>query len=79
MLKVDGCYSSLGLMADGYEAFGFYLNNTKRPILYLCNWPAYTTGHIKTDYKLIAKRCNIWRSYNDVQVCWRIQYLMLLF
>ena len=79
MLKVDGCYSSLGLMADGYAAFGFYLNQTKRPILYSCSWPAYTTGHIKTDYKLIAKRCNIWRNYNDIQVCWRFQYLKLMY
>eukprot|EP00112_Aurelia_sp_Birch-Aquarium-sp1_P021005 Seg5548.1 transcript_id=Seg5548.1/GoldUCD/mRNA.D3Y31 product=alpha-N-acetylgalactosaminidase protein_id=Seg5548.1/GoldUCD/D3Y31 len=71
MLKVDGCYSSLGLMADGYAAFGFYLNNTKRPILYSCSWPAYTTGHIKTDYKLIAKHCNIWRNYNDIQDSWK--------
>ena len=68
MLKVDGCYASLDQMAEGYAAFGFYLNNTKRPILYSCSWPAYTSGHIKTDYKLIAKYCNIWRNYDDIQV-----------
>eukprot|EP00794_Sanderia_malayensis_P009863 gene9862-10873_t len=70
MLKVDGCYSSLDLMADGYATFGWYLNNTQRPILYSCSWPAYTTGHIKTDYSLIAKHCNIWRNYNDIQDSW---------
>ena len=68
MLKVDGCYSALDLMADGYSAFGWYLNSTQRHILYSCSWPAYTTGHIKTDYNLIAKHCNIWRNYNDIQV-----------
>ena len=68
MLKVDGCYASLDQMAEGYETFGFYLNATRRRILYSCSWPAYTSGHVKTDYQLIAKYCNIWRNYNDIQV-----------
>lgn len=68
MLKVDGCYASLEQMAEGYASFGFYLNSTNRKILYSCSWPAYTTGHIKTDYQLIAKYCNIWRNYDDIQV-----------
>ena len=55
-------------MPEGYETFGFYLNNTHRKILYSCSWPAYTSGHTKTDYQLIAKHCNIWRNYNDIQV-----------
>eukprot|EP00795_Rhopilema_esculentum_P006422 gene6422-11864_t len=71
MLKVDGCYASLDQMAEGYAAFGFYLNNTNRPILYSCSWPAYTSGHIKTDYELIAKYCNIWRNYDDIQDSWK--------
>jgi len=70
MLKVDGCYASLDQMAEGYETFGFYLNATRRKILYSCSWPAYTSGHIKTDYQLIAKYCNIWRNYNDIQDSW---------
>ena len=41
MIKVDGCYACQNLYADGYKAFGFYMNQTGRPMLYSCSWPAY--------------------------------------
>ena len=78
MVKFDGCYSSLDQMAEGYATFGFYLNNTNRKILYMCNWPAYTSGHIQTDYTFVAKHCNTWRSYNDMKVRFRLIYLIFI-
>ena len=66
MLKVDGCYSCNSLMPKGYETFGFWLNKTERPILYSCSWPAYIPKD--KPYKDIAKLCNIWRNYADIQV-----------
>lgn len=66
MLKVDGCYSCNSLMPKGYETFGFWLNKTERPILYSCSWPAYIPKD--KPYKDIARLCNIWRNYADIQV-----------
>jgi len=68
MLKVDGCYSCNNLFHDGYETFGFWLNQTQRPILYSCSWPAYIPKD--KPYKEIAKYCNIWRNYGDIQDSW---------
>lgn len=68
MLKVDGCYSCNNLFHDGYETFGWYLNRTTRPILYSCSWPAYVAKD--KPYQEIAKFCNIWRNYNDIQDRW---------
>jgi len=68
MLKVDGCYSCNSLMPKGYETFGFWLNKTERPILYSCSWPAYIPKD--KPYKDIAKLCNIWRNYGDIQDTW---------
>uniref|UniRef100_A0A0K2U878 Alpha-galactosidase n=1 Tax=Lepeophtheirus salmonis TaxID=72036 RepID=A0A0K2U878_LEPSM len=63
-LKVDGCYVNVTLMDKGYPEFGKYLNQTGRPILYSCSWPAYQKN---PDYKSIAKYCNIWRNGGDIQ------------
>ncbi|XP_050416483.1 alpha-N-acetylgalactosaminidase [Patella vulgata] len=66
-LKLDGCNSRIADMPFGYPIMEFYLNQTGRPILYSCSWPAYTAT---PDYKAIAKSCNIWRNYNDIQDSW---------
>ncbi|KAL4230836.1 hypothetical protein ACF0H5_011210 [Mactra antiquata] len=71
MVKLDGCYASMSDMATGYPQMSYYLNQTGRPILYSCSWPAYQVeARIVPDYKKIASYCNIWRNYKDVQDSW---------
>ncbi|XP_048243581.1 alpha-N-acetylgalactosaminidase-like [Haliotis rufescens] len=74
MLKLDGCNADKTDMSVGYPTMGFFLNKTGRPILYSCSWPAYTGSGAKTDYKLIAKSCNMWRNYADVEDSWASIY-----
>ena len=50
----------------GYPEFGKHLNETGRPIVYSCSWPAYW-GDRLPDYPLIQKTCNLWRNYGDIQ------------
>jgi len=53
----------------GYPEFGKYLNQTNRRIVYSCSWPAYQVfGNKSPDYASIAKHCNLWRNYGDIQV-----------
>ncbi|GAB1600014.1 alpha-N-acetylgalactosaminidase-like [Argonauta hians] len=66
-LKLDGCYADPKDMSYGYPIMGFFLNMTGRSLLYSCSWPAYVA---KPDYQAIAKSCNIWRNYHDVQDSW---------
>ncbi|XP_049876962.1 alpha-N-acetylgalactosaminidase-like [Pectinophora gossypiella] len=68
-LKVDGCYEKPADMDKSYPDFGKLLNRTGRPIMYSCSWPAYT-DYNKTDYASIAKHCNIWRNYDDIDNSW---------
>ncbi|ESO93810.1 hypothetical protein LOTGIDRAFT_209340 [Lottia gigantea] len=63
-LKLDGCYARISDMPFGYPVMELYLNQTGRPILYSCSWPAYTAH---PNYPAIAKSCNIWRNYGDIQ------------
>lgn len=71
MVKLDGCYTDLSDMDYGYPAMSFFLNQTGRPMLFSCSWPAYLVfnGQIP-NYKEIATYCNIWRNYADVQDSW---------
>ena len=40
--KMDGCYNpDIAAMPAGYMAFEQLLNETGRPILFSCSWPAY--------------------------------------
>ena len=54
----------------GYPAFGKILNETGRPMVYSCSWPAYQTDHMVPDYESIAKHCNLWRNWDDIQDSW---------
>ena len=54
MIKVDGCYACENQYADGYKAFGWYMNHTERPMLYSCSWPAYVDKN-KACFILIRK------------------------
>lgn len=40
-VKFDGCNSDAADMDYGYEAFGLFLNQTGRPMVYSCEWPLY--------------------------------------
>ena len=51
---------------SGYPEFGKHLNETGRPIVYSCSWPAYW-GDRLPNYPLIQKSCNLWRNYGDIQ------------
>ncbi|XP_075234708.1 alpha-N-acetylgalactosaminidase-like [Lycorma delicatula] len=67
-LKVDGCNADTRKMDKGYPELGRYLNETGRPIVYSCSWPAYQEGEdMSPDYASIAKHCNLWRNYDDIQ------------
>lgn len=68
MIKLDGCYACESLYADGYKAFGWYMNQTERPMLYSCSWPAYIDKN--KPYADIADHCNIWRNWDDIQDSW---------
>jgi alpha-N-acetylgalactosaminidase len=68
--KMDGCYSDIKQYDDAYPAMGMWLNKTGRPILYSCSWPAYQEGTMTPDYVKIAKYCNIWRNFNDIDDSW---------
>lgn len=68
-IKVDGCYQDIDLFDRIYPRFGQALNFTGRPILYSCSWPAYQVYvQREPDYASIAKSCNLWRNYNDIEL-----------
>lgn len=72
-LKVDGCFESPKDMARDYPAFGAALNQTGRPIVYSCSWPAYMPSHCeKSDHCMdsLVEHCNLWRNFDDVQDSW---------
>ncbi|XP_073244064.1 alpha-N-acetylgalactosaminidase-like isoform X2 [Porites lutea] len=70
-LKVDGCFSDPSTFDVGYPKFTEALNATGRPILLSCEWPDYQQKiGIKPDYAAIARNCNTWRNYHDVQDQW---------
>jgi len=71
MLKLDGCYSDIKTMPQGYPLMEHYLNDTGRPIVYSCSWPAYEVDKgIEPDYKKIGEACNLWRNYDDIWLGW---------
>jgi len=68
-LKLDGCYLDTNKMTDVYPLMTAALNKTGRPILYSCSWPAYQINQ-NPDYPKIAKYCNIWRNFDDIDDSW---------
>jgi len=70
-IKLDGCYSPPESHAKGYPKFGEYLNQTGRPIVYSCSWPAYHDSIPPEVYEEIAKHCNLWRNWADIGDSWR--------
>lgn len=71
MLKLDWCNSDPNKLNTEYEAAGRALNKTGRPILYTTTWPLgqKTTG-IQPNLTLVAKYCNTYRVYKDLEDGW---------
>ncbi|CAI6346860.1 unnamed protein product [Macrosiphum euphorbiae] len=70
-VKLDGCYSNVRHMDKGYPEFGRHLNSTGRPMVYSCSWPAYQEEKgMLIDYASMAKHCNLWRNYDDIDDSW---------
>ncbi|BFZ24206.1 hypothetical protein BsWGS_27245 [Bradybaena similaris] len=67
--KMDGCYSRTEDFTIAYPIMEFFLNQTGRPILFSCSWPAYQMD-INPDYPRIANYCNIWRNFDDIDDSW---------
>jgi alpha-N-acetylgalactosaminidase len=67
-LKLDGCYYQAGNYETGYTQYSQALNSTGRKIMFSCSWPAYINDAEKAKYyPYIAKICNIWRNWADIQ------------
>lgn len=72
-VKVDGCYSPTSKMPAGYEEFGQYLNQTGRPMVYSCSYPAYIdwqTNSSRIDWERLKKNCHLWRMLYDINDNW---------
>ncbi|KAK3872826.1 hypothetical protein Pcinc_022127 [Petrolisthes cinctipes] len=70
-VKLDGCYSHPTDMDRGYPLFGYYLNQTLRPMVYSCSWPVYQTySGLTPNYTSIINTCNLWRNFDDIQDSW---------
>lgn len=70
-VKLDGCYSHPNDMDKGYPEFGFWLNQTGRPMIYACSWPVYQTySGMTPNYTSIINTCNLWRNFDDIQDSW---------
>jgi hypothetical protein len=67
-LKLDGCYAATEGMEEGYAEMGMYLNQTGRPIVYSCSFPAYKG--LDANYTAAVEICNLWRNYGDIQDSW---------
>jgi hypothetical protein len=66
-VKLDGCYADVHQMDEGYPLMSMYLNKTNRPMVFSCSWPAYQVdAKIQPNYLRIAKYCNLWRNYDDI-------------
>lgn len=70
-LKVDGCNADPKDFDNLYPVFSQEVNKTGRPILFSCEWPFYQqVSGMKPNYTQIAKYCNIWRYFYDIDDSW---------
>ncbi|KAK7874139.1 hypothetical protein R5R35_004680 [Gryllus longicercus] len=71
-VKLDGCFVDINILDRVYPAFGYYLNQTGRPMVYSCSWPYYYMRKgLKTDFKKVSKHCNLWRNYHEIEDSWK--------
>jgi hypothetical protein len=66
-LKMTACNSNDLDLRDGYGAMHYFLNSTKRPIVYSCSWPNYDPD---MDFAQLPPHCNLWRAYSDISSTW---------
>jgi len=67
-LKIDGCSFQQTHYQVAYTNYSKYLNETNRPIMFSCSWPAYISDADKAlYYPYLAYICNIWRNWHDIQ------------
>lgn len=67
-VKFDHCNADPNDMKYGYPTMQFYLNITKRPMVFACAWPLDNMVYkIKPDFNAIRKTCNMWRNFNDIE------------
>ncbi|KAI6198576.1 Alpha-galactosidase [Aphelenchoides besseyi] len=92
-VKLDGCnieedempkrrfsFGPLHIFSLGYPLFERYLNKTGRPIVYSCSWPAYLIDKPdKVNYTQIAKSCNTWRNFDDINSSWKSIFSIILY
>uniref|UniRef100_A0A3Q3EEL6 Alpha-galactosidase n=1 Tax=Labrus bergylta TaxID=56723 RepID=A0A3Q3EEL6_9LABR len=70
-LKFDGCYSNPVEQMLGYPMMSAALNDTGRPMVYSCSWPAYLGGlPPNVNYSLLGEICHLWRNYDDIEDSW---------
>ncbi|XP_050536026.1 alpha-N-acetylgalactosaminidase-like [Daktulosphaira vitifoliae] len=71
-VKLDGCYSDVRDMDEGYKEFSRLLNKTGRPMVYSCSWPAYQEDKgMVINYTALATFCNLWRNAGDIDDSWK--------
>lgn len=70
--KFDGCYLNVSRAGQICPLMGHALNETKRPMLFSCSWPAYENDEkLDTNWTLVVERCNLWRSFGDIEDSWK--------
>ncbi|CAH8581844.1 unnamed protein product [Heterobilharzia americana] len=72
-VKMDGCYSPIEKMPNGYEKFSQLINSTGRYIIFSCSYPAYIpwiNNPKLIDWIKLQKNCNLWRMFGDIQDSW---------
>lgn len=74
-VKVDGCNSQPAEFDELYPEMGRALQAAGRDMVYSCEWPLYQLSvGIMPNYKAIAKYCNLWRNYMDINYSWNTVY-----
>jgi len=70
-VKLDGCYTNVADMKAIYTLNSQLFNNSGRPMVFSCSWPAYANlNNITTPYPYVASICNLWREWYDVRDSW---------
>ncbi|TPP65006.1 Alpha-N-acetylgalactosaminidase [Fasciola gigantica] len=72
-VKMDGCYSPVETMPGAYEKFVHLLNDTGRPMVFSCSYPAYIQwqhNYSLIDWERLKRNCNLWRMLDDVEDKW---------
>jgi hypothetical protein len=70
-IKIDGCYFPVVDMQEKYTNWSKLLNESGRPMVFSCSWPAYADlNNITIPWDVVEEICNLWREYNDIRDNW---------